>query len=271
MSSVNQRNRTKREQKPRIPAGKAPNEGCEMDTENGGGGGGCVDDDYDRELYWCIQELELSQKNMKQGLKHAEETMKLLKVLRNPKSSLVKKRQIMRSAFGDYRKKMKDQEKQFQKDFKKMTLEKAGEKKTKGSTFYKRSNRTTQLGTGATRSVAEIDANLKFNGSSGQNFAFNFEISPSTVDGSTSVTSATADLQRMEISGKRLESNSNQGDSAENFGLKCAAIDSKPAVSSEASGLPRDFQNSDIVKTVTSDNSFHWTPSANPFAFNFSV
>ena len=43
----------------------------------------------------------------------ANDTMKAIKSLTNPKAPLVKKRQIMRNCFGDYRQKMKDEEKKF--------------------------------------------------------------------------------------------------------------------------------------------------------------
>ena len=36
--------------------------------------------------------------------------MRVLKILQNPKAPLVKKRQVMRTTFGDYRKKMADEE-----------------------------------------------------------------------------------------------------------------------------------------------------------------
>ena len=40
----------------------------------------------------------------------AEEAMKILKILQNPKAPMVKKRQAMRNTFGDYRKKMAEEE-----------------------------------------------------------------------------------------------------------------------------------------------------------------
>lgn len=41
----------------------------------------------------------------------AREAVKVLRVLRNPKTLLVKKRQVMRTTFGDYRKKIQVEEK----------------------------------------------------------------------------------------------------------------------------------------------------------------
>ena len=42
----------------------------------------------------------------------ADEAVRVLKILRNPKTAFVKKRQVMRTTFGDYRTKMKKEEKQ---------------------------------------------------------------------------------------------------------------------------------------------------------------
>ena len=41
----------------------------------------------------------------------AAEAVKILKILRNPSAPMVKKRQAMRNTFGDYRKKMAEEEK----------------------------------------------------------------------------------------------------------------------------------------------------------------
>ena len=46
------------------------------------------------------------------GLPGAE-AVKVLKVLKNPKAALVKKRHAMRTTFGDYRRKMLEEEKMF--------------------------------------------------------------------------------------------------------------------------------------------------------------
>lgn len=41
----------------------------------------------------------------------AQDTLRMIKTLRSPKAPMVKKRQVMRNALGDYRKKMKEGEK----------------------------------------------------------------------------------------------------------------------------------------------------------------
>ncbi|XP_072415755.1 UPF0488 protein C8orf33 homolog [Chiloscyllium punctatum] len=70
-----------------------------------------------REVDWCIEQLELGLRTQKAKPKQAEQAVRALKTLRSEKASLVKKRQVMRSIFGDYRKKM---EEDWQKQFKSM-------------------------------------------------------------------------------------------------------------------------------------------------------
>ncbi|KAI1896214.1 hypothetical protein AGOR_G00092500 [Albula goreensis] len=67
-----------------------------------------------RELDWCIEQLELGLRTQKSSPKQMEEASRALKTLRSSKAPLVKKRQVMRTMFGDYRKKMEeDKAKQF--------------------------------------------------------------------------------------------------------------------------------------------------------------
>ncbi|CAD5116162.1 DgyrCDS5083 [Dimorphilus gyrociliatus] len=70
------------------------------------------DENFEKELYWCIEQLELGLTTKKDpDASQIEEAAKLIRSLKNPKAPLVKKRQIMRKTFGDYRKKMMDEEK----------------------------------------------------------------------------------------------------------------------------------------------------------------
>ncbi|XP_059617266.1 UPF0488 protein CG14286 [Phlebotomus argentipes] len=64
------------------------------------------------ELCWCIQKLELSLSSAKLSEKQAFDTEKALKILKGANQPLVKKRQIMRMTFGDYRSQMAAEEKQ---------------------------------------------------------------------------------------------------------------------------------------------------------------
>ncbi|KAM4526901.1 UPF0488 protein C8orf33 homolog [Fundulus diaphanus] len=67
-----------------------------------------------RQLDWCIEQLELGIRSQKGTPKQKEEASRALKTLRSSKAPLVKKRQVMRAMTGDYRKKMEEEKnKQF--------------------------------------------------------------------------------------------------------------------------------------------------------------
>lgn len=67
------------------------------------------DEQLRQEVDWCIEQLELGLKRQKSTQKQAEEVLRAVKILRSEKAALVKKRQIMRSMLGDYRKKMEEE------------------------------------------------------------------------------------------------------------------------------------------------------------------
>ncbi|CAL4219660.1 unnamed protein product [Meganyctiphanes norvegica] len=67
------------------------------------------------ELQWCIKQIEMSMEKPK-SQKHVEDLAKSHKTLSSSKAAMVKKRQIMRSMFGDYRAKMGQDEKTFKMD-----------------------------------------------------------------------------------------------------------------------------------------------------------
>ncbi|NXY76956.1 CH033 protein, partial [Glareola pratincola] len=67
------------------------------------------DDQLWKEVDWCVEQLELGLKTQKPTPKQAEEARRAIKTLRNEKAPLVKKRQVMRALFGDYRKKMEEE------------------------------------------------------------------------------------------------------------------------------------------------------------------
>ena len=50
------------------------------------------------------------------------EAFRVLSILRNPKANLIKKRHAMRTTFGDYRKKMEEEEKQMGKSKEALTV-----------------------------------------------------------------------------------------------------------------------------------------------------
>ncbi|NXP08672.1 CH033 protein, partial [Thinocorus orbignyianus] len=62
-----------------------------------------------KEVDWCVEQLELGLKTQKSTPKQAEEARRAIKTLRSDKAPLVKKRQLMRTMFGDYRKKMEEE------------------------------------------------------------------------------------------------------------------------------------------------------------------
>ncbi|KAK0078597.1 hypothetical protein PV325_002315 [Microctonus aethiopoides] len=70
---------------------------------------------FELELCWCIQQLELGINNGNFSEKQMKGTQKSLDLLKNNNTSLIHKRQIMRTTFGDYRMKMLQEEKKHSK------------------------------------------------------------------------------------------------------------------------------------------------------------
>ncbi|XP_072205436.1 UPF0488 protein C8orf33 homolog isoform X2 [Excalfactoria chinensis] len=68
-----------------------------------------ADDQLQKEVDWCVEQLEIGLKTQKSTPKQAEEALRAIKTLRSDKAPLVKKRQVMRTIFGDYRKKMEEE------------------------------------------------------------------------------------------------------------------------------------------------------------------
>ncbi|NWQ93844.1 CH033 protein, partial [Burhinus bistriatus] len=67
------------------------------------------DDQLWKEVDWCVEQLELGLKTQKSTPKQAKEALRAIKTLRSDKAPLVQKRQLMRTMFGDYRKKMEEE------------------------------------------------------------------------------------------------------------------------------------------------------------------
>ncbi|XP_048817806.1 UPF0488 protein C8orf33 homolog [Lagopus muta] len=67
------------------------------------------DDQLQKEVDWCVEQLEIGLKTQKSTPKQVEEAVRAIRTLRSDKAPLVKKRQIMRAIFGDYRKKMEEE------------------------------------------------------------------------------------------------------------------------------------------------------------------
>ncbi|KAI4898055.1 hypothetical protein NFI96_002826 [Prochilodus magdalenae] len=67
------------------------------------------EEQLNRELDWCIEQLELGLRTQKSSTKQREEASRNLKTLRSSKAPMVKKRQVMRAVSGDYRRKMEEE------------------------------------------------------------------------------------------------------------------------------------------------------------------
>ncbi|XP_056222204.1 UPF0488 protein C8orf33 homolog isoform X2 [Seriola aureovittata] len=73
-----------------------------------------AEEQLNRQLDWCIEQLELGMRSQKGTPKQKEDASRALKTLRSSKAPLVKKRQVMRAMTGEYRKKMEEEKnKQF--------------------------------------------------------------------------------------------------------------------------------------------------------------
>ena len=66
-----------------------------------------AESNFERELDWCIRQLEHGLLRTEATKAQKEQSRKYIKTLQSPKSPLPKRRQLMRQLFGDYRAKMK--------------------------------------------------------------------------------------------------------------------------------------------------------------------
>merc|ERR1712156_792966 len=62
------------------------------------------------EVAWCIDQLFQSINSGKLSERKGKEYQKTIATLKSPKSSLIRKRQLMRTTLGDYRSKMANDE-----------------------------------------------------------------------------------------------------------------------------------------------------------------
>lgn len=106
-----------------------------------------AEEQLNRQLDWCIEQLELGMRSQKGTPKQKEEASRALKTLRSSKAPLAKKRQVMRAMTGDYRKKMEEEK---TKQFKLIQSEmasaqvKVGADSPKKSVFHRRADVKTQ-------------------------------------------------------------------------------------------------------------------------------
>ncbi|XP_050080923.1 UPF0488 protein CG14286 [Anopheles maculipalpis] len=111
-----------------------------------------ADRQFELELYWCIQQLEttLNLPSVRENNKKVEETSKLINTLKSGTQPIIRKRQIMRTTFGDYRSKMAAEEQTMAVNPDSVRFDKPKETTTK-HTFVKKS------------AVLNGDKNFKFN------------------------------------------------------------------------------------------------------------
>ena len=88
------------------------------------------------EIVWCVQYIDMALGKGKLGEKKSKEARISRKLLKNPDTPLVKLRQAMRNSCGDYRAKMKAEEKEIKLENEKIF---AGEVKGTKSNFIKKS------------------------------------------------------------------------------------------------------------------------------------
>ncbi|XP_017274001.1 UPF0488 protein C8orf33 homolog [Kryptolebias marmoratus] len=69
-----------------------------------------AEEQLNRQLDWCIEQLELGLRSHKGTPKQKEEASRALRTLRSSKAPLVKKRHVMRAMAGDYRRKMEEEQ-----------------------------------------------------------------------------------------------------------------------------------------------------------------
>lgn len=136
------------------------------------------DDAFQRELTWCIEQLEIGLLASKSKLptSRTHEAVRILKVLRNPRTAYAKKRQYMRAAFGDYRQKMDAETKRYAVKTKKISVKPAPTKNQKCK-FFKKSAFEKQ----------DSDGNPS-------DFRFNFNIEPDTAENGEQVNRNSAEL-----------------------------------------------------------------------------
>ncbi|XP_077533281.1 UPF0488 protein CG14286 [Haemaphysalis longicornis] len=72
---------------------------------------------FERELRWCIEQLDISLTQTDAKKKIYSEHMRALQTLKNEKAPIAKKRQVMSMTLGNYREKMKQQEAKFAADY----------------------------------------------------------------------------------------------------------------------------------------------------------
>lgn len=74
-----------------------------------------AEDQFELELCWCVQQLEMCLSTGKLPEKQMHDLKRNINILKSNNASLIKKRQIMRNTLGNYREKMALDEQKFGK------------------------------------------------------------------------------------------------------------------------------------------------------------
>lgn len=93
---------------------------------------------FERELRWCIEQLDISLTQTDAKKKIHSEHMRALQTLKNDKAPVAKKRQVMSMTLGNYREKMKQQEAKFAADYAQKTRLQPQRSEEPKSVFLKR-------------------------------------------------------------------------------------------------------------------------------------
>ncbi|XP_005178255.1 UPF0488 protein CG14286 [Musca domestica] len=156
-----------------------------------------ADRQFELELCWCVQQLETALNTGKLSQKVAEDTVKNLKILKG-RHPIIKKRQVMKASMGDYRSKMKEEEKKMSLAPKQIKFTSTSANDVKKSSFVKKAailssgkdfkfdfkvpeaaetngNATPQDETNVAKKTDDFSIK-KINLTSGTGFSFNFAI-----------------------------------------------------------------------------------------------
>lgn len=89
---------------------------------------------FQTELYWCIEQLQIALSSNKLNNKQIQDHTKSLNTLMSNTAPMIKKRQVMRLSFGNYREKMTNEERKV----KKITMTVSPAKPNQKSVFIKK-------------------------------------------------------------------------------------------------------------------------------------
>lgn len=129
------------------------------------------DESFESELCWCVEQLQLGIKNKRPSKDQVEKATKMIRLLKSEKTAKARKRQIMRTTFGDYRKKMAAEARQNASQVRQETkIVAVTSEKAKASLFLKPKSEEVFMSTGA-RGIEDDTWHFR---KSENNFEFSF-------------------------------------------------------------------------------------------------